>query len=215
MDRRFLPLATLVAGLALGAGVALWLGTPEPAPEPKPVPSGAELELALDAPEENPEGLPRTPPEGLLPPEAESHPEYFEDLEGDSSEAAAPESMPAEVDYPRLEKLAAASDVPHEMVGAWDEAPESSTPGQRRAFVVVVEPGMGDAELEALARDLRAQHRDARILNVRIYDSEKGARRAGWVDGGALAHQHLVAQVSVNEGLGLDVIRVRGRRVEP
>jgi hypothetical protein len=80
---------------------------------------------------------------------------------------------------------------------------------------MVVEPDVPDAELEALARDLRAQHGDARILSVRIYDSEEGARRASWVDGGELAHQHLVAEVNVNEALGLDAIRIRGRRIDP
>jgi len=213
MDRRFLPLATLVVGLAIGAGVALWLAPSEPASTPPP--AAADLEVALVPAEDNPEGLPHTPPEGLLPPEAETHPEYFEDLEGRAPEDVAPESMPAEIEFARLEKLSAESDVPHEMVGAWDEAPESSTPGQRRAFVVVVKPDIGDAALEALARDLRDQNRDARVLNVRIFDSEEGARRAAWVDGGALAYRHLVAQVNVNEGLGLDVIRVRGRRIEP
>jgi hypothetical protein len=81
--------------------------------------------------------------------------------------------------------------------------------------VLVVDPAISDAELETLARDLRDQHRDAGILSVRIFDSEKGARRARWVDGGELAHRRLVARVSVNEALGLDLIRVRGRRIEP
>jgi hypothetical protein len=150
----------------------------------------------------------------MLPPEAESHPQYFEDLEG-KAPPGAPEALPAEVEYRRLEKLVAQSEVPHRTLGAWDEAPDSPVPGSRRAFVMVVEPSLSDAELEALARDLRAQHGDARILNVRIYDSERGARRAGWVDGGALAHEHLVAEVNINQGLGLDAIRVRGRRVDP
>jgi len=213
MDRRFLPLATLAAGLAIGGALALWLAAPEPPSAPPP--GAVDMEVALEPPADNPEGLPRVPPPGLLPPEAETHPEYFQDLEGEAPEDATPESMPAVVEFARLDKLAARSDIPHQTVGAWDEAPESSTPGERRAFVVVVDPAIGDGALETLARDLRDQNRDARVLNVRIFDSEDGARRASWVDGGELAHRHLVAQVNVNEGLGLDVIRVRGRRIEP
>lgn len=215
MNPRLLPVLTLVVGLGGGAALALWLrGPAEPVPPGEAV-AGRPIEVPLAAPPENPERLPRTPPEGLLPPEAKTHPEYFQDLEGEPPSDDAPEALPAEIDYARLEKLSAESDVPHRTLGAWDESPEDPTPGQRRSFVVVVEPGLGDAELEALARDLHRQHADARILTVRIFDSEKGARRAGWVDGGALAHQHLVAQVHRNEALGLDVIRIRGRRIEP
>jgi hypothetical protein len=214
MDRRLIPVATLVVGLAAGGLLALWLrGEPavEPVVEPAP---GSKLAVPLEEPPANPEGLPKYPPEGMLPPEAETHPRYFQDLEGEAPEPT-PESLPAEVEYQRLDKLVAESEIPHRTIGAWDEAPESTVPGSRRAFVMVVDPSLSDADLEALARDLRAQHGDARILNVRIFDSEQGARRARWVDGGALAHEHLVAEVNINQALHLDAIRIRGRRVDP
>jgi hypothetical protein len=214
MGSRLVPVLTLVVGLALGAIVARWWGAPDD-PGAKQAGAPVDLEVALEEPAENPDGLPRFPPEGMLPPEAETHPQYFAEEAEEEGADREPEALSPEIDFQQLEKLSFQSEVPHQTVGAWDESPESDSPGQRRAFVVVVEPQISDAELEALARDLRDQHRDARILNVRIYDSEKGARRAGWVDGGELAHRHLVAQVSINEGLGLDVIRVRGRRIEP
>lgn len=215
MHSRLLPIWTLAIALAAGgiAGVALVL-LMRPEPTPEPTAPGAALAVALEEPEPNPQRLPRIPPRDLLPAEAASHPEYFDLSEGEV-EGDAPESLPARIDYARLEKIAAESPIPHRTVGAWDEAPGSASPGARRALVVVVDPTISDADLEALARDLRAQHTDARILNVRIFDSEDGARRAGWVDGGALAHEHLVAQVSIHSALGLDAIRVRGRRIEP
>ncbi|MGH0037976.1 MAG: hypothetical protein ACQGVK_23340 [Myxococcota bacterium] len=215
MDRRIVPLAALALGLGIGAGVALWL-RPEAEIVPVVVPhTGARVDIELEEPAPNPGNLPRVPPSDLLPPEAETHPEYFAGEDAEPAGEQEPESLPAEVDYAVLDKLSVESEVPHQTVGAWDEAPDSAAPGLRRAFVVVVEPSISDANLEALARDLRAQHGDARILSVRIYDSEKGARRAGWVDGGALAHRHLVAQVSINQAQGLDLIRVRGRKIEP
>jgi hypothetical protein len=216
MGSRLLPWSTLAIGLALGAAVAYWVrSTPASAPaSDSSAPGSARLAVALEEPGENPEHLPRIPPADVLPPEAATHPEYFEHP-ADQGEQGAPESLPARIEYARLDKIVAKSDIPHRTVGAWDEAPDRADPGARRALVVVVEPSISDDALEALARDLRAQHTDARILNVRIFDSEDGARRASWVDGGQFAHEHLVGQVSINSALGLDVIRVRGRRVEP
>ena len=211
MDRRRIPLLTLVLGVAIGVGIAL-VAMRSPDPPSQPDAAGARVDIALEDPPEGTGDLPRLPPEGLLPPEAETHPEYFQE---EPAPEDPPQALPAEIDYPRLEKLAVESEVPHRSLGAWDEAPDSSTPGARRAFIMVVDPQISDPALEALARDLRDQHRDARNLNVRIFDSEEGARRARWVDGGALAHRHLVAQVTRNEGMGVDTIRIRGRLIEP
>jgi hypothetical protein len=204
----------LILGIALGAG-AMWLtgrrGEP-PAIVPTPV-SMARSEAPYDPAAEGARGE-RPPPPDALPPEAEKYPQYFEDLEGKPGEE--PETFPAVVEYPRLEKLASkpVSPVPHRVLGAWDEDHASSKPGQRRAFVMLVEPGISDAQLEALARDVRLQNADAVILDVRVYDSERAATQSRTIDGGALAFQHLVAEVKKNDRIPLDVIRVRGKRID-
>ena len=214
MSQRVWMALVLTLGIALGAG-AMWLarsGGDEPAIVPTPV-SMTESRPSLDpAAEET--LLERIAPPEALPPEAERYPQYFQDLEGNASEE--PETIPATVEYPRLEKLATrpVSQVPHRILGAWDEDQASSTPGKRRAFVLVVEPGMSNGELEALARDIRLQQGDAVILDVSIYDSERAATQSRAIDGGALAFQHLVAEVKKNDRSPLDVIRIRGRRID-
>jgi hypothetical protein len=204
----------LSLGITLGAG-AVWLagrGGDEPAIVPTPV-SLAGNPAPLDPAAEG-TGLARIPPPEALPPEAEKYPQYFEDLEGKPSDE--PETLPPTVEYPRLEKLVSEplSQVPHRVLGAWDEDHASSTPGIRRAFVMLVEPGISNAELEALARDIRLQHGDAVILDVRVYDSERAAVQSQAIDGGALAFQHLVAEVKKNDRIPLDVIRVHGKRID-
>ena len=104
---------------------------------------------------------------------------------------------------------------PHRLLGAWDEDPEAAEPGQRRAFVVLVDPRADDATLERLARDIRERNRDAAILDVRIYDDEAAALEARALDGGRNARLHLVAEVKTNQALALDVLRVRGRSLTP
>jgi hypothetical protein len=107
------------------------------------------------------------------------------------------------------------SGAPHRLLGAWDEDPEATEPGQRRAFVVLVDPRADDATLERLARDIRERNRDAAILDVRIYDDEAAALEARALDGGRNARLHLVAEVKTNQALALDVVRVRGRTLTP
>jgi hypothetical protein len=121
------------------------------------------------------------------------------------------------VEFPVYAKLVAAplSREPHQVLGAWDEDQESSSPGQRRAFVLAVSASQSDASLEALARDVRAQNRDALILDVRIYDDPAAASGPRVIDSGQRARAHLVAEIQRNEGAGIDVIRVRGRALEP
>lgn len=121
------------------------------------------------------------------------------------------------VAFPVYDKLVATplSREPHQVLGAWDEDKESSSPGQRRAFVLAVSPSQSDTSLEALARDVRAQNRDALILDVRIYDDPTAATGPRLLDSGQRARAHLVAEVQRNEGAGLDVIRVRGGALEP
>lgn len=134
---------------------------------------------------------------------------------------AEPETAPARATYnvelPVYAKLVAAplSREPHQVLGAWDEDKESSSPGQRRAFVLAVSPSQSDASLEALARDVRARNRDALILDVRVYDDAAAATGPRVADAGRRARAHLVAEIQRNEGAGLDVIRVRGRALEP
>jgi hypothetical protein len=215
MSQRAWMALTLILGIALGAG-AMWMarsGDEEPAIVPTPVSlAGSEVPPIDLAAEET--GLERIPPPDSLPPEAEKYPQYFEDLEGKAGDE--PTTLPPTVEYPRLEKFTQQpmSPVPHRLLGAWDEDHTSSSPGLRRAFVVVVEPGVSDAHLEALARDIRLQHAGSVILDVRIYDSERAAIQSRAIDGGALAFQHLVAEVKKNDRIPLDVIRVRGRRID-
>ncbi|MCG8588747.1 MAG: hypothetical protein MJE66_05600 [Proteobacteria bacterium] len=205
----------LLTGVAMGvAGTRFWNGAREPEPLAVPIAQVANPEVAA-RPETAPPGAERLPPDDALPPEAESHPQYFADRFGQAEPA--PEELPAVVTYPRLEKLAPEplSDVPHELLGAWDEDRESATPGARRALVLVVSPDLDDAALEALARDVRDRHRDARILDVKIYDSARAAIQSRSLDGGALAFAHLVASVRKNDAVPVDVIRIRGRRLDP
>ena|GEM_PF-4139235 len=201
----------LCGALAVGAGVALWmLGRAPERPRVEVLHRAPGMPAAQPPPAAP--ALPMPPPDAL-PPEAQAFPEAFRDR----AQAEAEEVIPPRVAPPRLEKLVRdrLSEVPHHVLGAWDEAPESDQPGARRAFVLVVDPRVGDAELEALARDVRERHRDSALLDVRIYDDEAATVRPRGLDGGRAAFEHLVAEVKRHEAAGLDVIRVRGRRIDP
>jgi hypothetical protein len=204
--------AALVAGVAVGAaGTAWWRGRSAQPWAPQVV---SAVERPKPPPAATPEAAPPLPPPDALPPEAKTHPQYFSDQESQPEKAPV---IPARVDFPRLGKLAGEplSELPHEVIGAWDESPDSPDPGRRRAFVVVVDPATSDAQLAALARDIRRSEIDAPMLSVRIYDSEDDARVPGVTDGGARGFAHLVAEVKRNDAAGLDVIRVRGKKIEP
>jgi hypothetical protein len=105
------------------------------------------------------------------------------------------------------------SAVPHRVSRAWGL---SDDPGQRKLIgaYLIVEPGISDAELMKLGRDLIDYHRDAKILAVRVYDSEQAASYDRETDGGKLADDHLVARIvndSVRKQRGM---YIRGRWVE-
>ena len=120
------------------------------------------------------------------------------------------------VGYPLQEKYAALSlsAVPHQVVGAWDEAPNARSLGERRSFVLVVDPEIANRRLERLVRDVRKRHGDASSLSVRIYDSREAAITPAPVEGGAFDLSNLLAQLRRDPD-GSEVMRVRGRRVQP
>lgn len=201
----------LVAGIGIGALAVGLTGGDEAAYAPEPVaqvgtrvPGGAFHDEQADV----------LPPPEALPPEAERYPQYFQDLEGRKPDR--PTELPTEIDYPRLDKLTAEplSELPHDVVGAWDEDRESGTPGRRRAFVLVVEPTLSDADLLALLRDVRARHGDSPMLNVRVYDDPAAARATGIADDGAFRWKHLVGELQVNRARDLELIRVRKVRID-
>jgi hypothetical protein len=105
------------------------------------------------------------------------------------------------------------SAVPHEVVRGWGARRGGRIPGLVGAYVVV-DPSRSDQELERLARDIRDFHYDAEALSVRILDSEEAAVYDRHGDGGALAAEHLVGRVNVNERLGVNRIEIRGRVIE-
>lgn len=185
----------IAALLAAALGLAVWLrwpaGESEPAPAP-PAPAAARAEEPEPAAPSAPAAQAPEPPE----------------------EAAGGEAAPAgEVAQLRREpKLAAEplSEVPHDLLGAWDERGSAPTLGAHRVFVAVVPPAASNAEIERLLRDARARHRDAEILDVRVYDSAESATRAGWV-----GERKLVGEVKRNDRLGYDAMTVRGAPVKP
>jgi hypothetical protein len=82
-------------------------------------------------------------------------------------------------------------------------------------MVAVVDPSTSDKDLETLARDILDRNRDSVILSVRIYDSAEAAKSSPTIDGGALAFEHLVAEISRNTAIPNETVRVRGRLIEP
>jgi hypothetical protein len=102
------------------------------------------------------------------------------------------------------------SDVEHELVGAWDDRGSAPELGAHRVLVAVVSPTASDAEIERLLRDARARHRDAEVLDVRVYDSGKAAAEAGWV-----GERKLVGELKRNDRLRYEAMTVRGAAVAP
>jgi hypothetical protein len=202
-DRRGF-LAGVVVGLAL-AGLC-WLGVAQWKRAFAPSPANVQVVSTFPRNEEAGEVTRADPAPGPAPAPA---------ISPETERRTAPADH--KVEFPVYEKLASAplSREPYRLLGAWDEDEQSSAPGLRRAFVLAVAPSQSDASLEALARDVRARNRDALILDVRIYDDPNAATAPRVVDGGRLARAHLVAEIQRNEGAGLDVIRVRGRALEP
>lgn len=100
------------------------------------------------------------------------------------------------------------------MLRSWGGAPGSGSSGPREIHLVV-EPGLGTHELEQLLRDALAQHAEAEVLTIRIYDSEAAVTYDRHSDGGALAERHLVASMSRHRRLGVESLRVRGVDLDP
>lgn len=207
--RGLVPVATLVIGLALGIAASRLLGGGDEAPAAAPAPTAAGVERPAE-----PVAGAVTEPMPRLPTDAELDPErrHF---------SPAPEVLDeprsADIEYPVAPKYAGErfSEVPHEVIGAWDESPETTSPGRRRGIVIVVDPKISDSELETLVRDVAARHSDAEILNVKVFDSARAAATPSSVDGGALAFEHLVAEVKRNDRVPSELLRVRGRALSP
>ena len=123
--------------------------------------------------------------------------------------------LPTRIDYPLQEKYRDQvwSDVPHELLAAHDGSQEHEGEGARRRFVAVVEPGLSDTQLERLVRDVRARHRDAEVLRIRVFDSRDAATKPSWTDGGAARKAHLLADLF--RAPGRERFLVRGREVDP
>jgi hypothetical protein len=207
MRRLLVPAACFLAGILVASGAATWL---------RPAPSAPAAGT----------GRATSPADPLaLSPEAiqDLSQRLAEKERGDAEQAAragetaqaAP--LPKKVTYRVEKKLAPKplSQIPYELVGAWDDAPKAAQPGEHRAFVLVVDPELSNEQLAALVRDVEAKNSDADQLDIRIYDEADAATRPRYADGGAYARQHLVAQGIRHRGLHVDVIRVRGKRIEP
>lgn len=204
MRGRFATLVAFGLGALAASILALWLRS-EPAP---PQSAAQQAEIPPDA------AVPRTAEEWaklVAPQQAlESAPEA-------PAEAGPPPAIPSHAQIRVQAKLVPKplSSVSHEVVGAWDEAPDSPDPGKHRAFVVIVKPGISDAELENLARDVRDQNREAEVLDVRIFDDKAASLQGHLADGGQAAFTHQIGSINRNDRIGIDVIRLRGKIVSP
>jgi hypothetical protein len=187
--RRRIWIGVALALLALGVW-ARW-----PVPQEPPAPAAPAPEAAA-APAPAPVVLPPSPSEPAAAPPVPEEPA-----------AAVPVAqLRREAKFAR-EPL---SDVEHELVGAWDDRGSAPELGAHRVLVAVVSPTASDAEIERLLRDARARHRDAEVLDVRVYDSGKAAAEAGWV-----GERKLVGELKRNDRLHYDAMTVRGRTVQP
>ena len=199
----------LTALFAFGLGALAALLWRPPVQAPQPVAPQAPAASAPAPPDRAPA---RTagPPQPAREPTAEPEPAR------EPEEPPGEEERPARVQMRVEQKLAGPlSTVPHELLGAWDEAPGSPRPGAHRTLVALVDPDTPNADLEALVRDIRQRHRDAEVLDVRIYDSQEAATQPGYLDGGALRAQHLVAELKRNDRLEYESVQVRGVAIEP
>jgi hypothetical protein len=132
------------------------------------------------------------------------------EAQGDLQHAAAPSG---DLEHYAKRPLSA---VPHRVVRGWGASEENSQLGLVGAYVVV-DPGISDAQLTQLCRDIQKYHRDAKVLSVRILDSEEAATYDRHIDGGALGNRHVVASVKRDPTLGVKdgEIRVRDKLVTP
>lgn len=206
MSTRRTALIAVLIGILGGVAFALTRSRPDVAP-----PAPASTPVAGE--EETPAIAESTTPRPLTAKEWETalggEPELV-------SEEVPPPRTAVTTAMPIAEKLAREplSTVPHELVGAWDEAPDSEHPGTHRAFVAVVDPGIPPRELEQLVWDIRERHRGAEVLDIRVFDSAAAAANSSGVDGAASRARHLVADVKRNDRLGFDQTTVLGQIIE-
>lgn len=204
----------LAVGIALGAGGVLWRLDTRSAdrtrvartpPAAMALRAAAEAEPLLASPDlrEAPPADPWAAPVPKLPPKL---PE---------GETPAPHDERAGLPLKRALAADSLSSVSHQLLGAWDDAPDSSAPGPHRVFILAVEPGTPESELEALLRDVRDRNRDARVLDVRVYESADALIGRASRTGDSPGREHLVAWVKRLDALGVDISRVRGRDLEP
>ena len=200
------------AGL-VGAALAVWLLRPAQPPLPT-----STREPEARASRSVPPSGPVTPSNDAqaeaiddhataAAPELEEHVEEAEDLH----DHGVAEDPTGDLRYYEKYPMSA---IPHRVVRGWGARGAGPLPGAVGVFVVV-EPRISDAELAALARDIRDYHHDAEALSVRILDSHEAATYDRHSDGGALAAEHLVALASRNQHLEEDKIEIRGRAVVP
>jgi len=127
---------------------------------------------------------------------------------------AAAEALPS-APAPESRSPTSESDVPHRVVLRASPDPEGRTAAEgHRLLVIAVEPHLPTADLERLLRDLRERHRDATVLDIRVYDSADAALPERF-DTGAAQDRHRVARVLRNDRLGVDTIRIRGVALDP
>ncbi len=192
-------LAALLTACA-AVGSLTWLARPTPAPDPVPP---AALGRAVES---SPEAQPATV--GGSPQSESPHAEATAPPPGPAPPA--PDASPAAgADPPAL-----LSSVRHRVLRSWGAAAGSGPSGPRELHLVV-EPSLGTRELEQLLRDAFAQHAEADVLTVRIYDSEAAVTYDRHSDGGALAERHLIASLSRHRRLGVESLRVRGVELDP
>jgi hypothetical protein len=195
---RLVGAASLAGALVVAAGWGL-RRTDAPPPPAAPAASAAPAAPAAPLEPARAEPAPRRALAAPAPAPPEAAPEAaFDDPFGDLAHYAT---------HP-------ISDVPHRVVRGWGVGPRSRNPGYVGA-TLVVDPGIGDAALASLVRDVREYHVDAHALAVRVFDSLEAATYDRHADGGALLTAHLVASVQRNARIGLDLATVRGESVEP
>ena len=104
------------------------------------------------------------------------------------------------------------SPVPHRVLKAWAASKSGAT--SPVGMTLIVDPSISNDALATLARDIVKNLPDSKLLNVRIYDSEKATTYDWMKDGGAFAGEHLVGQIWVNEQMGVRKVKVRGEEIE-
>jgi hypothetical protein len=208
-----LLLAALLGACAF-AGAVWWFGPGPLAPAPSPVPS--------------PEPRAAMAPAPAAPPRARASPSPLQ-AKARLPEAPAPSESPALPEPPEppeaeppssgtgdlaIYEQAPMSAVPHRVVRAWGLTDDRKNRGLVGASLIV-EPGMPESQLVQLGRDLLEYHRGAKIVAVRVFDSEEAATYDRHIDGGVMAEAHLVARVVSDPKSGVRGMYVHGKWMEP